>query len=130
MQIHFIAGVGDAVHQITIPQNKHGHIYDVASSPNDPLFILHHLMVDCILDEYLCKFPDTEYPTDPQVRDGHRADDFTRGFFPLIKNKDLLVPGENFGYSCTLGDIPDATLPWPKQKFLDYKKRPRHGVLP
>lgn len=54
------------------------------------------------------KYPDTEYPTDALVRDGHRADDFSRGFFPLYTNRELFVPGENFGYTCILADIPDA----------------------
>ena len=107
-QLHFIAGVGDLNSLLLVPLIQQGHIEDVAASPNDPLFIVHHLMIDCVLEEYLRKYPDTEYPTDPLVRDGHRADDYSRGFFPLYTNKELFVAGENFGYSCILAEIPDS----------------------
>ncbi len=108
MQIHFIGGIGDLNNLFTLPEDKQGHIHDVAASPNDPLFIVHHLTVDCVLEEYLRKYPDAQYPTNPEVRDGHRVDDFSRGFFPLLKNREIFVPGRNFGYTCMLADIPDA----------------------
>ena len=37
---------------------------DVAASPNDPVFILHHNMLDCVLIEWLRRHPGTSYPRD------------------------------------------------------------------
>ena len=65
-------------------------------------------MVDCILEEWLADHPNTPYPVAPQVRDGHRRDDFSRAFFPLYTNGELFVPARAFGYTCELADIPDG----------------------
>ena len=80
-------------------------MYDVASSPNDPTFILHHLMVDCILVEWLKRHPNGEYPVDDLVRDGHRKDDYIRTFFPLITNGEAFYDTTQFGYYCELPNL-------------------------
>ena len=95
-----------------------GTIEDVAASPNDPLFIVHHTMIDCILDEWLERHDDAEYPDDPLVRDGHKVDDFVRGFFPLFRNREMFKMADSFGYSCNLAvesSAPPAlpVLTWP-----------------
>lgn len=105
-QIHFIAGIGDLVSQLSLPVRMKGHIEDVAASPNDPLFIVHHTAIDCVLEEWLSDHPNTKYPVAPQVRDGHRRDDYSRGFFPLYTNGELFTSTKDFGYSCQLGDVP------------------------
>ncbi len=106
LQIHFIAGVGDVFNQASLPDNKKGQIEDVLASPNDPLFILHHAMVDCILAEWMRLHPEAEYPVAPEViRDGHRRDDFSRGFFPVYTNGDMFFQAEKFGYTCELENI-------------------------
>ena len=104
-QGHIIPGQGDVSNNL--PPNMRGAIEDVAASPNDPLFIIHHTMIDCMLDEWLKRHPDAEYPIDPQVRDGHRRDDYVRSFFPLYTNGDMFKRTKEFGYSCSLSNITD-----------------------
>lgn len=105
IQVHNIPGQGDATNNL--PMNMFGQIEDAAASPNDPLFIIHHTMVDCIFDEWLKRHSDAEYPDDELVRDGHRPGDFVRGFFPLFKNEDLFKRTTEFGYSCSLSNLTD-----------------------
>ena len=65
-------------------------MYDIASSPNDPVFI-HHLMLDCILLEWAKRHPDTEYPIHSLIRDRHRKRDFVRNYsFQMMKYYSLL----------------------------------------
>ncbi len=88
-----------------LPYNMKGHLEDNAASTNDPLFFFHHSMVDCIFEEWLTRHPDAVFPVSPQVPDGHRRDDFSRGFLPLFTNKDIFVQAENFGYTCELANV-------------------------
>lgn len=90
-----------------------GTIEDVAASPNDPLFIVHHTMIDCVLEEWLKLHVDAEYPTSPMVRDGHRRDDYIRGFFPLYTNVELFERTEEFGYSCNLASLTQPSVSSP-----------------
>lgn len=69
----------------TLPARMKGQIEDVAASPNDPLFIFHHAMMDCIFDEWLRCHSDAEYPVDPLVTQGHRQDDFVGAFFTQME---------------------------------------------
>ena len=78
---------------------------DIQGSPNDPLFIFHHLMMDCILQEWMKRHPDVEYPVHPMIRDGHRKDDYMRSFFPLITNGEVFASAEDFGYYCQLPNL-------------------------
>ena len=83
-----------------------GALFDFGGSPNDPLFILLHLMIDCILQEWSKLHPDSGYPVHPLlVRDGHRKDDYMRTFFPLVTNGQAFAPAEEFGYYCELPNI-------------------------
>ena len=102
MQLHFLAGQGSAEH---IPPDDQGAFFDVGGSPNDPLFILHHMMLDCILAEWNKRHPTSGYPVDPLVRDGHRKDDYIRTYFPLITNGEAFASTEDFGYYCQLPNI-------------------------
>ena len=84
---------------------------DVVSSPNDPLFMPHHVMVDCMFDEWLERHPDAKYPNDIPVTVptiGHQPDDFMVPFFPLSTNIDMFTRSRNFGYFC---DLPNIRLP-------------------
>ena len=81
---------------------------DVVSSPNDPLFMPHHVMVDCMFDEWLERHPDAEYPNDIPMTvstTGHQPDDFMVPFFPLSTNTDMFTRSRNFGYYCDLPKI-------------------------
>ena len=76
---------------------------DVAASANDPVFVNHHVMVDCILEEWLLRNEDNlVYPESDEIREGHRADDYIVPFFPLYTQKDMLRTATHFGYSCSL----------------------------
>ena len=81
---------------------------DPVASPNDPFFIIHHTMIDCLFDEWLQRHPDQEYPDVPLTfsTQGHQANSYMVPFFPLYTNADMFKPAaSNFGYSCNLPDI-------------------------
>ena len=105
MQLHFVAGTGDFKVSSYINPLLQGSLLDVASSPNDPLFILHHTAVDCVFEEWLKRHPDGEYPDSPDVPQGHLQDGYMVPFYPLITNSDMFQLAENFGYSCSLSDL-------------------------
>ena len=105
MQLHFVAGTGDFKISSYIDPRLHGSLLDVASSPNDPLFILHHTAVDCVFEEWLKRHPDGEYPDSPDVPQGHLRDGYMVPFYPLFTNNDMFQLAENFGYSCSLSDL-------------------------
>ena len=86
-----------------------GQMSDPVASPNDPAFIVHHTMVDCIFDEWLKNHNGEEYPN---VRDnfstgGHQANGYMIPFFPLITNGDMFEQAHTFGYYC---DLPHITI--------------------
>ena len=86
---------------------------DVVASANDPVFVNHHVMVDCILEEWLQRNKDKSYPTSDEIREGHRADDYIVPFLPLYMQKDMLQTADYFGYSCSLtrsNGIPPAEI--------------------
>ena len=74
---------------------------DVAASANDPIFLNHHAMVDCIFEEWLKINDNAEYP-DPVPNPGHRKNDYIVPFFPLYKHEDMFKRAENFGYQCSI----------------------------
>ena len=84
-----------------------GQMSDAVSSPNDPAFIIHHTMVDCVFDEWLKNHPGTEYPDVPLTFStrGHQAHSYMIPFFPLYTNADMFKEAYNFGYSCNLPNI-------------------------
>ena len=105
MQGHIILGIGDLRSGLSIPFEKVGVMSCVAASPNDPAFINHHGMVDCILEEWLQRNKDKPYPTSDEIREGHRADDYIVPIMPLYMHKDMFKTADNFGYSCRLPDV-------------------------
>lgn len=102
MQVHII--VGTAQFDSGIPSNMTGMMADVAASPSDPMFINHHVMVDCILKEWFQRNRDAEYPQEVSLQ-GHRKDDY---IVPFFTNGDIFKTADNFGYSC---ELPDITVP-------------------
>ena len=101
-----------------------GNIADFGASPNDPYFIVHHTMIDCVFDEWLKHHPDEEYPDVPLTPStrGHQPLSFMIPYFPLYTNVDMFKPAaNNFGYFCDLpdgsedagsGSSPKTYLPW------------------
>ena len=83
---------------------------DPVASPNDPVFIIHHTMIDCMFDEWLKRHPDEEYPDVPLTLStrGHQAHSFMIPFFPLYTNADMFKLANNFGYYCNLPNITAA----------------------
>ena len=77
---------------------------DPIASPNDPVFIIHHTMVDCMFDEWLKRHPDEQYPdvTLTLGTRGHQAHSYMIPFFPLYTNADMFTPAYHFGYFCNL----------------------------
>ena len=102
-QVHYLPGIGFG--EPRIPAELQGAMFDFGGSPNDPLFILHHLMLDCLLQEWSKLHPNSGYPVHPEVRDGHRKDDYLRTFFPLITNEEVFANPEEFGYYCQLPNL-------------------------
>ena len=103
MQVHIILGIGDLKSGPSIPFEKVGVMADTAASPNDPIFLNHHGMIDCILEEWLQREIDN-YPISDEIREGHRANDYIVPFMPLYMNNDMFKTAENFGYLCRLPD--------------------------
>ena len=101
--MHYLPGIGFG--EPRIPAELQGAMFDFGGSPNDPLFILHHLMLDCLLQEWAKLHPNSGYPVHPEVRDGHRKDDYLRTFFPLITNGEVFANPEEFGYYCQLPNL-------------------------
>jgi hypothetical protein len=77
-----------------------GVMADVAASPNDPIFLSHHGMVDCILEEWLLRHKDVGYPN--VTTRGHQRDGYIVPFFPLYKHSDLYKTADHFGYECDI----------------------------
>lgn len=79
---------------------------NLAASPNDPLFLNHHTMIDCIFEEWLKEHSTMEYPdiSDSEYN-GHRVDDCIVPFFPLYTHRDMFQRANTLGYSCDLPNI-------------------------
>ena len=103
--MHYILGIGDLASRSLLADNEKGTFEDVAASPNDPIFILHHLMLDCMFEEWMERHPTEGYPTFPIQNNGHKFDDYMIPFFPLYQQRDMFVPASEFGYSCRLSNV-------------------------
>lgn len=75
---------------------------DVAASANDPIFLNHHAMVDCIFETWLRMNPNSQYPVHDEIPRGHRQEDYIVPFFPLYKHGDMFSTADKFGYNCTI----------------------------
>jgi hypothetical protein len=93
-----------------LPEQK-GVMADVAAASSDPIFINHHAMIDCILEEWLQRNTNAQYPGDGQIRQGHKADDYMVPFFPLVKHSEMFMTADNFGYNCTLPRVDTSNQP-------------------
>jgi tyrosinase len=74
-----------------------GNVAELSSSPNDPMFWLHHCMVDRIFEEWLRMKPRVFEPT-TGAHPGHNRDDWLVGIYPLISNDDMFKNSTMLGY--------------------------------
>ena len=84
---------------------------DVAASSSDPIFVSHHAMIDCILEEWLQRNTNAQYPVNEQIHQGHRVDDYMVPFFPLVKHREMFMTADNFGYMCRLPRVDTSNQP-------------------
>ena len=112
LQIHLILGIGGFNNNFE-PYEK-GVMGDVAASANDPIFINHHTMVDCILEEWLQAQQNNrnvDYPANQTIRKGHRRNDYIVPFIPLYTHNMMFKRADSFGYSCNIPDAAPSTAP-------------------
>ena len=102
MQVHIILGLGYFGSEAFNNPLISGVMADVAASANDPIFLNHHAMVDCIFETWLQRNPNAQYPTDNKIECGHKYDNYIVPFFPLYKHSDMFATANNFGYQCII----------------------------
>ena len=88
-----------------VPFLDQGVMADVPASPNDPIFINHHTMIDCIFELWLKCNSDKSYPSDipnELLYEGHRKNDYIVPFIPLYTHQDMFKTADEFGYTCDL----------------------------
>ena len=69
---------------------------------NDPLFINHHTMIDCLFEQWLTSHPNRQYPATLQAQfAGHAGGDCIVPFIPLFNNSEVFsMSASDFGFSC------------------------------
>jgi tyrosinase len=101
--VHLLLGIGDFTTNLDF--RKKGVMADVAASPNDPIFINHHTMIDCLMEEWMkCHNSnnDKQYPSSTKINEGHRKNDYIVPFIPLYTHQDMFKTSKTFGYACDL----------------------------
>ena len=86
---------------------------DVAGSPNDPIFLNHHTMIDCLFEQWLQRGSDpSPYPSNlgPMFA-GHGGGDCVVPFFPLYNHSYFYRPSRKLGYQCDLQSFTTSALP-------------------
>ena len=127
-QVHIILGIGNFSNVDLIKSGtlNEGTMANVATSPNDPLFINHHTMIDSIFEQWLQQNPNGAYggpKNDPKFA-RHSANDCIVPFIPVYTHMDMFKSAENFGYaydfisaSATTGPITSSTTPTATDSF-------------
>ena len=79
-----------------------GHMLDVPSAVNDPIFSIHHCNIDRIFESWIKRFtgakPLPGYEPMSGGHPGHNKNDFMVPFFPLIEVGQQYKPAEEWGY--------------------------------
>ena len=94
----------------------YGTIGDIPIAANDPVFINHHTMIDCLFEQWLTKNrnrSENMYPAslDAQFA-GHAAGDCIVPFIPLYKHGEVfLKSADDYGYRCDLPSLERHTGP-------------------
>ena len=101
--MHIILGIGNFSNVDLIKSGtlNEGTMGDVAASPNDPVFINHHTMIDSIFEQWLQQYPNGKYggPMMEPKFAGHSANDCIVPFIPVYTHMDMFKPAKDFGYS-------------------------------
>ena len=89
------------------PSATEGTMANVAASPNDPVFINHHSMIDCLFDEWLELYPNSPYvgPERQKRFAGHGLDDCIVPFFPPKTHRQMYKIGLDHGFECDLPEL-------------------------
>ena len=84
-----------------------GHMRDVATASNDPIFFLHHANIDRIFEAWLRKFNGNLPPYLPMTGEhpGHNFNDTLVPFFPLKTNGDMYKTSTQLGF--TYDEVPN-----------------------
>jgi hypothetical protein len=96
-----ILGRGSAMNTHSMGHNFFAGVFrDRASSPNDPIFIFHHVYIDKVFDIWLQATPDSGkvYPNTSNLPFGHHPNDFMVPSFPPVQAIDYFVLAEELGY--------------------------------
>ena len=92
-----------------------GTMLNVAKASNDPLFFLHHCMIDRLYELWLDQFSDDDFPNyEPstfnyEISPGHNIDEYLVPLFPLYTNRDMHKRAKNFGYTYDMLETPTST---------------------
>nr|AFC87780.1 tyrosinase [Schmidtea mediterranea] len=92
---------------------------DFTTSPNDPLFLLHHTFMDKIFEIWLLRNRRSTYPGKSSTPIGQHADDFIVPFLPLIRNRNLFTSANEFGYAYDNNIVGNKLF---KNHQLDFEK--------
>ena len=81
-----------------------GTIGKIPIAANDPVFVNHHTMIDCLFEQWLTSHPNRQYPPSLQSQfAGHAAGDCMVPFIPLYNHGDVFSKSaDDYGYSCDL----------------------------
>ena len=100
LEISYFGSAADNNH------SKSGVMGDVAASANDPIFLNHHAMVDCIFETWLQKNPHAQYPISSEIPKGHWYNDYIVSFWPLYKHSDnMFFTADKFRYQCAIKPV-------------------------
>nr|XP_036866984.1 tyrosinase [Manis javanica] len=76
-----------------------GTMSQVQGSANDPIFLLHHVFVDSIFEQWLRRHrPLQEVYPEANAPIGHNRDSYMVPFIPLYRNGDFFISSRDLGY--------------------------------
>ena len=97
-----------------------GAMANVPAAANDPMFIVHHAMIDYIFELWLQTNKNSSYVPNNNASDtlrGHRAGDVMVPFIPLYTCIQFFKTAQEFGYQYASGIVPPPVTAPTKQKI-------------
>ena len=105
-----------------------GHLAAVPASSNDPIFFLHHVNVDRLLEIWLRLYylnaSQNTYQPISGAHPGHNRDDWLVPFLPLATNSDMYNRSSAFGYEYDSLQIPQPRTCGRRQEATTPRKIP------